>query len=526
MPSITYDLFDGGLDRRKGPSSAGANQLRELTNGYVTRGKEIRKRPGSQTVINLVGGSIGLSALLGKLATFSDDVAIDHLSADVTNYMLPHPTDANRSLAKVWVADVFRGYIFVSSAYDDGSVWMHYLDEPGAWLTATVYAVGVFRRPTIPNGYRYEVTAKAGTGTSGAVEPVWPTVVGTTVIDNAGANQLTWTCRSYVVTDVNCPHSKFWAKIGDKIFAADGEDMTYCKTGDARDWTTGLNAGFKAVGSMVRGVTAVTCIAAFGKDIVVFFTDGIQIWSYDADPSLIELKQSIYNVGTAFPRSPIEMANNTFFLSSSGFRSIAVAQQVDVLQDTDIGAPIDDIIKAEISATDNPFSVFFPALGQFWLFNGQNVYSYAFSRTSKVSAWGKNRLSTAVDAACQLGGKLYIRVGQAVKLVSEDYYTDDGELFEVVIELPYQDAKAPGILKQFLGVDAVVEGTFNLQIKYDPRDTSLITSAVPLSGDTSPGDLIPVELCATAIAPRLTHTANEKFVLSSMTFYFESLGRA
>lgn len=63
------------------------------------------------------------------------------------------------------------------------------------WVTATAYAVGQIRRPTTRNGFCYRVTAIAGTGTSGGAEPTWPTYIGGTVIDNAGANQVTWACH-------------------------------------------------------------------------------------------------------------------------------------------------------------------------------------------------------------------------------------------------------------------------------------------------------------------------------------------
>jgi hypothetical protein len=65
----------------------------------------------------------------------------------------------------------------------------------GAWAPATAYVVGNFRRPTVKNGFRYEVTAISGGGASAGVEPTWPTTPGVTVIDNP-ARQVTWTCRA------------------------------------------------------------------------------------------------------------------------------------------------------------------------------------------------------------------------------------------------------------------------------------------------------------------------------------------
>ncbi|MCX6224405.1 MAG: prepilin-type N-terminal cleavage/methylation domain-containing protein [Bacteroidia bacterium] len=62
------------------------------------------------------------------------------------------------------------------------------------WQASNAYAVGAIVVPINNNGHYYKCTVKAGTGTSGATEPSWPTATpGATVIDNSGTNQLTWT---------------------------------------------------------------------------------------------------------------------------------------------------------------------------------------------------------------------------------------------------------------------------------------------------------------------------------------------
>jgi hypothetical protein len=65
------------------------------------------------------------------------------------------------------------------------------------WTAATAYPVGTYLVPTNARytGFYYKATAIAGTGTTQATDTVaWPTTVGATVVDNAGANQITWTC--------------------------------------------------------------------------------------------------------------------------------------------------------------------------------------------------------------------------------------------------------------------------------------------------------------------------------------------
>lgn len=71
-------------------------------------------------------------------------------------------------------------------------VWPESLIGPvyTTWAVATAYARGDFVRPTVNNGFCYQVTSAAGTSHA-ATEPTWPTTVGGTVTDNG----ITWTCR-------------------------------------------------------------------------------------------------------------------------------------------------------------------------------------------------------------------------------------------------------------------------------------------------------------------------------------------
>lgn len=56
------------------------------------------------------------------------------------------------------------------------------------WTLGTALVKGNRRTPTVANGYYYEVTVA---GTTGGVQPVWPTTLGDTVVDGT----VTWICR-------------------------------------------------------------------------------------------------------------------------------------------------------------------------------------------------------------------------------------------------------------------------------------------------------------------------------------------
>lgn len=519
MGSITYDRFDVGLDLRKGASVADPNRLRVLRNAYVTTGRAVRKRPGLKRIATLETGTKGLVAAEGKLNTFYATGSITHADPLFQARKVTHHTSITETVEKVHYAGMFLGYLYLAVEFSDGITRHIYLDDPGAWAATTVYSTGDFRRPTVQNGYRYEATTG---GTSGGSQPTWPTTPGGTVVDGT----VTWTCRSFAVTDTNCPHTQAVIRAASRIFAADGDTVPYSAAGDPRDWTTASDAGFIPVGLQQDfGSTESTALGQFQNKLVVFFSDSAQIWDIDEDPANIAIFQRIYGVGTKWPRSHASFATDVFFKAYSGFRSITVNSQTENMQDTDVGSPIDSVVPADDDDTP-PLGLYVPGFGQYWCFIDESAWVYSFSRSAKIAAWSEYDIGFAPDDVATLNNKLYLRSGDVVYEVDPATYADDGQPFLVEVELPYLDAKTPGILKQWIAMDSVSTGTMGVSFRFKANDVELITDEVEMSKDTRPEDLVPIELCATALAPRFTHQANEEFQLDLLTLIYEDLGPA
>ena len=520
MPSITYDRFDIGLDRRKGKASSEPNRLRVLKNAYITTGKQIQKRPVLQLVASLEAGTVGLKAAGGKLNTFYESGTISHVNTLFAAQKLPHPT-ATQAISRVHYCDSFAGYLYAVAEYADSSIWHHYLDDDGAWAASTAYALNTYRRPTTPNGYRYKATAIAGTGTSDSTEPTWPTTVGATVIDNAGADQITWTCFSPYVQDSNCPQRAPTIKAANKIVCAKDDVVRFCAAGAPRDWTTSSDAGFLPTGRNQDGSTDALALGQFQKQLVVFFVDGAQVWDFDEDPANNAIKQKIYGIGTQYPQSQASFASDVFFLSESGFRSITVNSQTDNFQDIDVGSPIDSLVSV---SSESPMSSYVPGFGQYWCFVGNTAWVYSFSKSAKLAAWSQYEFPIDIDAVAALNNRLYVRSGDDVHVLTTGAYTDNGILVDIEVEMAYVDGKQPGVLKQFWGADFVGQGTPNLAFRYDSNDESKITQSYEYTGDTRASVLHPVEVAAVNIAPVITHSADEDFRMDALMLYYNSLG--
>lgn len=338
---------------------------------------------------------------------------------------------------------------------------------------------------------------------------------------------------STIVTDA--PQGKSITKAASRIFVAYGETVKYCAAGNARDWTTASDAGFLPV--QLQQDEGDTCIAVgtFQKKLCVFFPTSLQTWNVAVDPSANQLDQRLYGVGTLAPLSQASFGNDLAFLSPFGFRSVAVRLQTDQIDDNDLGVPVDVLVKPDVLTTENlganaydPLGVWIHELGQYWtvfdLGTSSKAWVFSYSKLSKLGCWSEYTFPIRVTGVCGLNGKVYLRSDTTLYEFDEDQYTDDGTPIDVEVQMAFQDAKLPGVSKQFTGADMVVTGAAEFSVLYDPRDLAKESIAQTLSGDTRPGDMVPVEVVATSIAPVFRHSADEAFEVAALSLYYASLG--
>lgn len=325
------------------------------------------------------------------------------------------------------------------------------------------------------------------------------------------------------IADTNCPNTASVVKKSSKIFSVKNDVVRFCKTSAPRDWTTAADAGFLGVGIQQSGATNPTALGEYGGNLVVFFKDSAQVWAVDPDPANMKFIQGM-DVGCPYPYGAANMAGDVFFASFDGIRSITMQSTTGNLIDVDVGSPIDSIVKPVFTPSAEVRAFYFRGGGQYWVMVGNTAWVYSFSRTSKISAWSSYTFPFAITDVTELDGDLYLRAGNSVYKLDDAAVTDAGVPFTVDIEFPFLDFKTPGVLKQVMGLDAVMAGSADLSIKFDARTPGFITPSVSVSGDTRPGEMTPVEVVSVGIAPVLTSSAEAAFELHAITFYFENLG--
>lgn len=480
MPAVTYSDFSGGLDRRLPINVQEANRLWVLKNAYITLGKRIKKRPGLKYINGALAGSFGLENINGQLCVFASTGSTFSPPSGVTRKLLDIPSGyAADSLLGVSYADIFSGFPYVVGYY---RTTVEFANVNGSGAEVTVYL------------YRHHYLDGSNT----------------------------------VITDANCPTTNSACKAASRVFAVNGEVVRYCAAGNPRDWTTASDAGFLPVSLQQDTKEGCTAVGSFSNSLVVMFPDGAQIWTVAVDPSTNAISRRIYGVGTNSPMSLATFANDLAFLSPFGFRSMSVQAQTDRIDDTDVGVQIDSLVVRDMAlTTEQVLGIWIHEFGQYWaVFNfgtSSKAWVYTYSRSSKVACWSEYTFDVVITGITTRSGKVYVRSATSLYELSAEEFLDANELIDVEVQMAFQNAKTPGVDKQFYGADYVFEGTAAVSFKYDPRDQNKESTSQAISGDTAQGRIVPVEIVAPSVAPVFRHSADEAFELTQLSIYFQSL---
>ncbi|MGH8035758.1 MAG: hypothetical protein ACREO9_11070, partial [Lysobacterales bacterium] len=244
---------------------------------------------------------------------------------------------------------------------------------------------------------------QAAAGISGSVEPVWPTVLAGTVVDNqvtweavstgsvtweassiltSGGSEPTWPIENGAfvldgniaweavplrITDENCPNTKVVAIAASKVFAGDNDIVRFCATLNARDWTSDQDAGFLPTGLQQKSQVGVNAMGVYRGNLAVWSPSTFQIWQVDPDPAAMNLLDAMEGIGSMAHQAVQPIADDLFFLAALGVRTVAIAEGSNNLASGDSGKPVDILIQAELGPDIEPIATYYPSAGQYWL---------------------------------------------------------------------------------------------------------------------------------------------------------------
>ncbi len=371
---------------------------------------------------------------------------------------------------------------------------------------------------------------------SGDTEPDWPSRVGERVTDNT----IAWEALDQRVVDENNPQSKVVAIAEGKVFAGDGDIVRYSATLVPSDWTSPEDAGYIATGLRQGGANDVAVLNLYRGNLVVMNATGFQQWQIDPDPALMDLLDEMPGIGSIYQLAAQPVANDLFYLSNLGVRTIGISGATNNLAAGDVGLPIDPLIQEEMRIAretgEEPLSTYYPSAGQYWLIFNRTagpddqyprstcpqiaegdryalVYVYTLNQVGQVGAWSRYVFPFAIDDIAHEGNDLYVRNEDRVIRLSDQLPTSDQigtgaglhQPFESIIWFPWLDMGQPGRDKIMDAFDVVGYGYASVEFGYAQDQMQVFTDPVELDPDTLRGDPVMMPLTAPSFSVRLQY---------------------
>lgn len=433
--------------------------------------------------------------------------------------------------------DWTNGGTNVGNVTDGGITWARGVQETIQWMCEHFCQSGI-NEP----------------GTGGV--PAWSLTVGAHNPDGLGTpSAFDWVCRTPAVQDTKCPHSKFVVAGASKIFSGDNDIVSFCATTNPLDWSSEADAGFIPTGLQNYGSNPVTAMGLYRSNLVVFNSEGFQMWQLDEDPANMALLDAM-PIGSTYHRALAPVNNDLFFLSAQGVRTMGISAGSGNLQAGDVGMPIDVIIQAGIAYAKannvDPIAVYYPSLGQYWIVFpgwqpsdffvaiapghtpygsiGDSVFVYTMSRTGEVGAWSRYVFPFPISGFCFNGDDLLIHSEDDVLKVDpsalQDYAGNaSASYFPCAVQWPYLDFGPIGFTKQFYSMDITCSQNTGVTVTmyYDQTNPNAVSDPFVISGDSVPGMQIPIPFMCASMGIRLAFSSQDQWQLDALNVYLKDL---
>lgn len=319
-----------------------------------------------------------------------------------------------------------------------------------------------------------------------------------------------------------------------KEYAGVGSTLYFSAVNDATKWDIyDTGSGFIDMSNNFGGREDLTGAGLYQNRLAVFSRRNIQLWAMDADPAQNTQVQVLANTGCIAPDSVVSVGSiDLLYLADNGVRSVRARENTDTAYASDIGSPIDSIVIDHVASIDpgesyNSKAIIEPIDGRYWLAIKDKIFVLSYFPGSNIAAWSTYEPGFTVDEMVSREDKVYVRSGNTIyvygtqgSIVTDENGYDD---CEVIVELPYLDGNKPATYKEVKGMDATVEGNWEISMGFDHTNPDARDPVMRPTGPTFALGKIPATGVGTHFGLRLTNEATGYARLANIIVHYDEM---
>lgn len=315
-----------------------------------------------------------------------------------------------------------------------------------------------------------------------------------------------------------------------KMYAAGGQTgkLNISALNNPQYWAEGVTgAGFidftKTGG---RHTANPVSLAVFQDKLAIFAGKAVHIWRMDADLVASSEVGILHNTGTFAARSVEEFGNtDVFYLDQNGVRSLQSRELTGEAFSSDVGNPIDEIVRQQYRDMGNFFwlsiSVVDPEDGRFILAMANRLFVFSFFSKTKISAWTEWDVDFLIEDMVTDSARVYVRDRNTIYSYGDrDHTAEQYDSTEVEVQLPYLNAGKPAHHKDIFGVDVALENKWKVEFGLDYSDPSRLETVGHLDSTTYRQQRIPVQAYGTHVSFKLTCSEPGYARIGNLAFHY------
>lgn len=335
----------------------------------------------------------------------------------------------------------------------------------------------------------------------------------------SGANLAGERCRTY----------------GDKVYVVGGKDVGFCVPGDPTDWA-GSGSGTINLSTRDADSLDLEGVEAYYDELAFFSPRTTQFWTVAADPANNAQQQVLRGSGTRAGRSVKQYGSgDVLFLDSTGVRSLRARDQNNSAGVSDIGSPVDKLMRAILREDATVFAAAQAAIeegtGRYWLQLDGECYILSHFPGPKVTAWSK--YTPEFEAVDLVAHELSIAVRGDDDMVylygGQNYDTYDSCAVSAIT--PFLSGGKPGTPKDFEALDVAGQNVWTVDHNFvvdDPLSLDVEANwerTGVFDGTTYAQQKMGLEGRSTHVAFRVTSARPGAAVLANLTFHYQEDSR-